>query len=170
MSEVVNNTEKKKRRGRPPKNEKPKAEQTQNDVSKLLKSVDDILPTSINSSNKIKETKQDKPNVIDDASKNKGVEWLQEQLDVLTEDNEKLTKERDEAVENYRKLFASVSDKKPKDEFVESDLKTIKDGVVTFYKELAVNYEKHMRAGWKDVDVKVSHVLKRMRMYFPFLK
>lgn len=106
----------------------------------------------------IKLTKDDEkqPEKVEDK---KGVEWLEEQLQTLTERNEVLEKEAVEAKENYKKLHERMNSTPTSNPDVEAK-------VVQLFDELQNGY---LRYG-KNFIVYFPAFLNRMILFFPFLE
>lgn len=153
------------RRGRPAKTtpEKPlndkdaKAKET---VEKLLKDVD-LSP-------------KQKEVVTEEYKKIEGSDWLEEQVTKLTEENEKLRKDADEAKLNYKKIFEAYESVKsgngPK-----ANANLIPDSENTNnIKSLFNELQKNMlglnqeRRGYSDI--KIKHLLVKLEKMFPFVK
>lgn len=92
------------------------------------------------------------------------VEWLQEQLGKLAEENEKYKKEAEEAKTNYKKLYENFEKIKEGKNVVTDD--ELKQNVSTVFNELQSNY---MKFGKNFVIAPVAF-MNRLIMYFPFLK
>ncbi|MFW6246583.1 MAG: hypothetical protein ACOC22_00205 [bacterium] len=93
----------------------------------------------------------------------RGTEWLEEQLQILTEKNEKLEKDAVEAKENYKKIFDDFQ-KLKQSKAGESNPE--KEKVIQLFNELQDNYGKL----GQNFRVYFPAFLNRMVMFFPFLK
>jgi hypothetical protein len=102
-----------------------------------------------------KEEKKMEDNVV-----KKGTEWLEEQLQTLTEKNEALEKESFEAKENYKKLFEDFQKLKQG-----GGVNPEKEKVLQLFNELQDNYGKL----GQNFRVYFPAFLNRMVMFFPFL-
>ncbi len=115
-------------------------------VSKLL----DEVPLR----NKKEDTKMETTEI------KKGTEWLEEQLQTLTEKNEALEKEAVQAKENYKKIFEDFQKLKQG-----SGTNPEKEKVIQLFNELQENYGKL----GQNFRVYFPAFLNRMVMFFPFL-
>jgi hypothetical protein len=104
--------------------------------------------------------KEDKK--MDNSEVKKGTEWLEEQLQVLTEKNEVLEKEAVEAKTNYKKIFDDFQ-KLKQSKAGESNPE--KEKVLQLFNELQDNYKKM----GQNFRVYFPAFLNRMVMFFPFL-
>lgn len=107
----------------------------------------------------IKLTKEEEKK-IEKVEDKKGVEWLEEQLEILTERNAVLENEAKEAKENYEKLYQSTQNK-PQSNNSNTDTK-----VLELFDELQNGY---MRYGSNFI-VYFPAFLNRMVLFFPFLE
>lgn len=112
------------------------------------------------------EKKEDLLEVEEDEPK--GVEWLEEQMSRLTEENEKLKAEANLAKEDYSKLFGAFQQQKNavvlNDNPNGSDT-LLKTKVVQLFNEIQAN---HLALGHNFVIVPVAF-LNRLILFFPFL-
>lgn len=92
------------------------------------------------------------------------VEWLQEQLTKLADENEKYKKEAEEAKINYKKIYDDFQKIREGKNIVTDD--EIKQKVSTVFNELQTNYLKY----GKNFVIAPVAFMNRMVMYFPFLK
>lgn len=92
----------------------------------------------------------------------KGTEWLEEQLQILTEKNEVLEKEAVIAKDNYRKIFEDYQKLK---QSKADETSPEKQKVLQLFNELQDNYG---RLG-QNFRVYFPAFLNRMVMFFPFL-
>lgn len=151
------------------KNKKP-----ENDVNTMAKKkvnelLDDVELLSPKSDDNLFE--------IDENVDKNSLEWLQEQIDKLSVENEKLKKEASEAKENYRKIHAQyqhvvkngvIDETKDVEANIIPD-SMLKNGIFNLFNEVQNNYlginpQKH-----KYTDVKLIHLLHKMIKLFPFL-
>lgn len=117
-------------------------------VSKLL----DEVPLR----NKKEDTKMETTEI------KKGTEWLEEQLQTLTEKNEALEKEAVQAKENYKKIFEDFQKLKNSND---GQPNPEKEKVLELFNELQDNYGKL----GQNFRVFFPAFLNRMVMFFPFL-
>lgn len=106
----------------------------------------------------IKLTKEEEKKV-ETIEEKKGVEWLEEQINILTERNDILEKEAVEAKENYKKLYESMQNQPQNNPAVEAK-------VVELFDELQNGY---LRFGGNFI-IYFPAFLNRMVMFFPFLE
>lgn len=99
---------------------------------------------------------------VENSEIKKGTEWLEEQLQILTERNEVLEKEVVEAKNNYKKIFEDFQ-KLKQSKAGESNPE--KEKVLQLFNELQDNYN---RLG-QNFRVYFPAFLNRMVMFFPFL-
>ena len=99
----------------------------------------------------------------------KGVEWLEEQMSRLTEENEKLKAEANLAKEDYSKLFGAFQEQKNgvvlNDNSNASDT-LLKTKVIQLFNEIQAN---HLALSYNFVIVPVAF-LNRLILFFPFLE
>jgi hypothetical protein len=100
------------------------------------------------------------------------VEWLQEQLGLMTQSNTELKGQADTAKENYKKIFDELQALKDGDSNI--DQKHIQDteikkGVVALFNEVQDNYLGHNERNSRYSDMKMDHLLKKMINIFPFV-
>ena len=100
----------------------------------------------------------------DDKDQSKNIEWLQEQVDVLTQKNEKLEKEAEEAKENYKKLF-----NKYQEELNSGDDGDIKGNISNIFNELNKEYLRHSKETRDYTQVNVKYLLEKFLTNFSFL-
>lgn len=99
--------------------------------------------------------------------KNKeSIEWLQEQVSILTDTNETLTKEVAEAKNNYKKIFDELQKTKNNP----ATFKGIQQNVIKLFVELQNNFLgfNKERTKWEMAKIKV--ILIQMIQLFPFLQ
>ena len=140
-------------------------EKKEKEVEKL---VDD---KELKAKEKVKELLKD-IDLLSDADKKvvsaeiqKGTEWLEDQINVLSEKNTELEKEAAEAKENYKKLFADFQ-KLKEGNVSQADSGEVNKKVVQLFLELQDNYNKLGR----NFIVYFPAFLNRMIMFFPFLQ
>jgi hypothetical protein len=113
--------------------------------------------------------KDDLLEVVEDEDEPKGVEWLEEQMSRLTEENEKLKAEANLAKEDYSKLFIAFQQQKNgvvlNDNPNASDT-LLKTKVVQLFNEIQAN---HLSLGHNFIIVPVAF-LNRLILFFPFLE
>lgn len=107
----------------------------------------------------IKLTKEEEKK-IEKVEDKKGVEWLEEQLEILTDRNAVLENEAKEAKENYEKLYQSTQNK-PQSSNSNTDTK-----VLELFDELQNGYMKY----GNNFIVYFPAFLNRMILFFPFLE
>jgi hypothetical protein len=134
-----------------------KAKQT---VNELLQDVK-ILPSN-----------DDKLLEIENDSKenNGGNEWLSEQVDVLTQENEKLRQETEIAKEDYARIFAE--NQRLKNNLGVVDEGAIKIKIIELFNELQNNYISmgvNPMTNTPNFVIYFPAFLERMVMFFPFL-
>jgi hypothetical protein len=112
--------------------------------------------------------KDDLLEVVEDDDEPKGVEWLEEQMSRLTEENEKLKAEANLAKEDYSKLFIAFQQQKNgvvlNDSPNASDT-LLKTKIVQLFNEIQAN---HLALGHNFIIVPVAF-LNRLILFFPFL-
>ena len=112
--------------------------------------------------------KDDLLEVVED-DEPKGVEWLEEQMSRLIEENEKLKAEANLAKEDYQHLFAAFQQQKNavvlNDNPNASDT-LLKTKVVQLFNEIQAN---HLALGRNFIIVPVAF-LNRLILFFPFLE
>jgi hypothetical protein len=102
------------------------------------------------------------------------LEWLQEQIDKLSTENEKLKKEADEAKENYKKLYADYQANNNgkannnKDNLVPDSM--LKNGVIDLFTEFQKNFLGQNPQKIRYSEIKLPHLMNKMIKKFPFLK
>jgi len=103
------------------------------------------------------------------------LEWLQEQIDKLSTENEKLKKEAEEAKENYKKLYSqyqAVTNGKnitnDKNNLVPDSM--IKNGVTDLFNEFQKNYLGQNQQKIRYTEIKLPHLMNKMIKKFSFLK
>ncbi|MFW6219437.1 MAG: hypothetical protein ACOC33_01085 [bacterium] len=153
------------KRGRP--STKSEVNEPLNDKdAKAKKTVDDLLK-DIDLSPKQKEE------VTKEFKKIEGTDWLEEQVSVLTEKNEKLEKEASEAKHNYKKLYEqyetlkSGNVKKSGEMIPDSELT---NGIKTLFDDLQKNMLGLNQQRARYTDAKISVLLKKFLEQFPFLR
>jgi len=113
--------------------------------------------------------KDDLLEVVEDDDEPKGVEWLEEQMSRLTEENEKLKAEANLAKEDYSKLFTAFQQQKNavvlNDNPNASDT-LLKTKIVQLFNEIQAN---HLALGHNFIIVPVAF-LNRLILFFPFLE
>lgn len=95
---------------------------------------------------------------------NNGVEWLEEQINLLTEENGQLKIDLNQAREDYGKLFEQYQNKSG-----DSNDTTVQN-VLILFNELQDNFigNNPQRTQW--TSVQISHILKQMLVLFPFTR
>ena len=152
------NTKTQKKRGRPSKKEiESKAKQK---VEELTGSLTLSLPSdSITITNNAKTTNK----TIKSVASNKGKEWLEEQVNALANENERLRSELANAKQDYQKLRNS-SETTPND-----DVLQIQANVRSLFNELNNNYLGKNNTKTPYRDVKIKAILEKMLQRFSFL-
>ena len=114
------------------------------------------------------EKKEDLLEVAEDDDEPKGIEWLEEQMSRLTEENEKLKAEANLAKEDYEHLYSTFQQQKNgvvlNDNPNASDT-LLKTKVVQLFNEIQAN---HLALGHNFIIVPVAF-LNRLILFFPFL-
>jgi hypothetical protein len=110
-----------------------------------------------------------------DFNNKENLEWLQEQVTKLTENNEKLSIEAAEAKENYNKLFSKYEAIKngsqnptQKNELMADS--EIKNKVISLFIEFQNNYFGKNQERRKYSEIKLFHLMGKLVKSFPFLK
>ena len=101
-------------------------------------------------------------NKVENVEMKKGTEWLEEQLQILTEKNEVLEKEANDAKENYKKIFEDFQKLKNSND---GQPNPEKEKVLQLFNELQDNYGKL----GQNFRVFFPAFLNRMVVFFPFL-
>lgn len=134
-----------------------------NKVAELLKDIDLTKPSEKQAPSK-SEIKEDGNNI----------EWLQEQLTILSDENEKLRTELGQAKEDYGKLFKGFNEKKvvqqPQSQIpLQSGDKT-NENILKLFSELQNNFtgRNPEKTPWSTASIK--HLLGLMVQLFPFLQ
>ena len=129
--------------------------------------VDELLD-GIKLTSDTEEKKEDLLEVVEEDEEPKGVEWLEEQMSRLTEENEKLKAEANLAKEDYSKLFAAFQQQKGavvlNDNPNASDT-LLKAKIVQLFNEIQAN---HLSLGHNFIIVPQAF-LNRLILFFPFL-
>lgn len=104
--------------------------------------------------------------VVETKTSNEGVEWLEEQVNLLTEENSALKIELQQAKDDYGRLFNDFQNKgtsNPANDVVSHN-------VLVLFNELQNNFmgNNQQRTQW--TSVQISHILKQMLVLFPFTK
>jgi hypothetical protein len=120
---------------------------------------------------------------IDNSNESKGSEWLSEQVALLTSLNETLQQERDQAVEDYRKIFSEIQNIKGGNYQIDNNHfsndviniqsnDAIKETVIRLFSELQANYVAMMnpQTGKSDLVIYPLAFINRLIMFFPFLE
>lgn len=136
-----------------------------NKVAELLKDVDLTKPNE-------KKTTSNKTEIKEESN---NIEWLQEQLIILSDENETLRNELGTAKENYSKLFKEYNEKKnvvqqPQTQIpLQSGDKT-NENILKLFNELQSNYTGNNpeRTPWSTASIK--HLLTTLIQLFPFLQ
>jgi len=94
-------------------------------------------------------------------------EWLQEQVSILTTQNEELAIQAEEATENYKKLYNQLSGGAPI-----GDSGDVKKGVIAFFTELQANYLRMGKdqKGESKLFIAPTGFMNKLLQYFPFLQ
>lgn len=116
-------------------------------------------------------TPKKREQVSTELEKLKGSEWLEEQVSILTEENEKLKKESEEAKINYKKLYEKYQSLKSGN--LDSEDNMVPDSELTnnvkyIFNELQKNMLGHNKQRKRYEDVKIAYVLKNFLELFPF--
>jgi len=109
---------------------------------------------------------------IEDTVSEKSVEWLEEQLGLMTQSNSELKGQAETAKENYKKIFEELQ--ALKDGGTNIDQKLIQDtgikkGVIDLFNEVQNNYLGQNERNSRYSDMKLDHLLKKMINIFPFV-
>ena len=129
-------------------------------VNELLKDVDLTLD---------KDKSEELIEVVDEIDEPVGVEWLEEQLSLLTEQNSALKVELELAKADYAKIFADFQ--RIKNGGVINDDNT-KETVVNLFNEIQAHYFQsgfHPTTGAPNLILYPVAFMNRMIMFFPFL-
>lgn len=100
--------------------------------------------------------------------KNKGSEWLEEQLHVLNAENDKLMKELETFKQENKKLYSEVEKLKNSPD-APVDVKEIKDGVKKIFTDLENNFLGRNSNRTRYEDAKIKNLLEKFLKTFPFL-
>ena len=148
------------------RNEKAKAK-----VEELLEGVS-FLPTEV------KEDKADDGLLYISSEASNNIDWLQEQVALLTSENEVLRNEATQAKENYTKIFNENQRIKSGGGIVDDGV--LKEGVMKVFHELQSNYLKMgmsnsprqeiIPAGEPNFRIAPAAFINRLILYFPFLQ
>jgi len=115
------------------------------------------------------DTEEKKEDLFEVEDEPKGVEWLEEQMSRITEENEKLKAEANLAKEDYQHLFATLQQQKNavvlNDNPNASDT-PLKAKVIELFSEIQAN---HLSLGHNFVIVPVAF-MNRLILFFPFLE
>lgn len=132
-------------------------------VSKLLEGVE-LIP------------KKDDEQLIElDTEPKEGIQWLEEQVSLLSEQNEKLKSELALAKEDYQKLFGEFQKMKNTGEVtlntVSDEDAIVKQTVIKIFDEIQHNYFAMMNpmTGKSNLVISPIAFLNRLIMFFPFL-
>jgi uncharacterized small protein (DUF1192 family) len=104
-----------------------------------------------------------------------GVEWLEEQVALLSEENERLHNEAIQAKDDYRKIFDDYQRIKNKGSVIlneNNDDNIIKSTVIKLFNEIQANYFNmgmNQRTGQPNLILPPVAFMNRMIMFFPFL-
>lgn len=117
-----------------------------------------------------------KEQVTEEIKKIEGSEWLEEQVSILTEENEKLRKESEEAKINYKKLYnnyqtiksGNVNSNNSNNVLIPDSELT--NNIKAIFNELQKNMLGQNPERKRYSDVKIAHILKKFIEYFPFIK
>lgn len=95
-----------------------------------------------------------------------GIEWLEEQLTALTEENERLRNELDIAKEDYARLFEKMQSGGVNPNAAE----TILQNVLFFFNEMQANYLGNNPQGTRFTVAYPERLLPKLIQLFPFLE
>jgi len=146
----------KKKKGRPPKkvanNNEIHDKQEERDL-RAKRKVDELLK-EFESLSKVAVQKEN-------IESGKGLSWLEEQIGILTKENERLEKEVSEAKNNYKKIY---------DDFQKKSSSSSEEvpNVVKLFNELQDNYIEHVKAK-KRFEIFFPNFLNLLVDYFPYL-
>lgn len=102
-------------------------------------------------------------NLLNTSNDKKNVEWLENQLDVLTNENSKLINERDVAVDNYNKLLSNSGGSVNDGELTNQVLSVYNH----FFSIARKMYKKH---GWTNTNIPSSELISKFKETFSFIK
>lgn len=114
-------------------------------------------------------TPKQKEEIIElDTEHKQGVEWLEEQVALLSESNEKLRQELADSKEDYKKIFEENQDLK-KGVVISDDI--VKNNVIKLFNEIQENYFKMGKNAQGQPNLVLPPVafMNRMIMFFSFL-
>lgn len=100
---------------------------------------------------------------------NKGNEWLSEQVSILTEENERLAKEAEQAKDDYRKIFDEIHNVKGN---IPQNNDSSKASIIRLFNEIQENYINmyNPTTGKSGLVIVPIAFLNRLIMFFPFLE
>jgi len=148
------------------KNTKSTTKKTKNSDDLAKKKVEELLSdVELNSKNK-------KDDLIELDENPKDIKWLQNQVSVLTEHNEKLELEAKEAKENYKKLFQQYEAIKSGENIESVNMipdSIIKNGIIEEFVAAQDNFLGLNPERRRYTDMKILHFLRRMLKRYDFL-
>ena len=126
-------------------------------VEELLQSVE-LTPNKI--------IKEDTPVIVHE--KREGIEWLEEQVTLLSEQSETLRNELAQAKDDYARLFQDFNNKKGNSNNMLNE--TIVQNILLLFSELSANASGNNpeKTIWKTVEIR--YLIMQMLQLFPFLE
>lgn len=111
-------------------------------------------------------------NLIELDENPKNIKWLEEQVSILTETNEKLTKENEDLKTDYKKIFEKLQ--QVNGDFSDENVKMIPDSeikndAIGLFEEVQNNYLGFNETRTRYSQIKLIHLLHKMIGVFPFL-
>lgn len=142
----------------PKTKEEVRDEKAKETVEKLLQNVE-LTP-------KVETEESETETQVDEVPRGEGIEWLEEQLTALTEENERLRSEADIAKEDYARLFEKMQGGGVNGNASE----TILQNVLFFFNEMQANYLGLNPQGTRFTVAYPERLLPKLIQLFPFLE
>ena len=141
--------------------EKPKTQEEERDIKAKAK-VEELLQSVELTPNKI--IKEDTPVIVHE--KREGIEWLEEQVTLLSEQSETLRNELAQAKDDYARLFQDFNNKKGNSNNMLNE--TIVQNILLLFSELSANASGNNpeKTIWKTVEIR--YLIMQMLQLFPF--
>jgi hypothetical protein len=144
--------------------EKPKSKEEVRD-EKAKETVEKLLQ-NVELTSKVEMEEGETETHIDELPRGEGIEWLEEQLTALTEENERLRSELDIAKEDYARLFEKMQGGGVNSNASEPILQN----VLFFFNEMQANYLGMNPQGIRFTVAYPERLLPKLIQLFPFLE
>lgn len=150
------------------------AKKNTNSTTKKTKNSDDLAKKKVEELlNDVElKPKKEKEDLIELDENPKDIKWLQNQVSILTEQNEKLESEAKEAKENYKKLFQQYEAIKNDTNIESTNMipdSMMKNGIIEEFVAAQDNFLGLNPERRRYSDMKILHFLRRMLKRYEFL-